>query len=89
MKHEIAGHVACMRRMRNSYKILAWEPEGRCHLEDLGVDGRSTCRCKQYGPPKRLISYHTTKGHHNLNLHHRENLSIEPCSQQSANWPYS
>jgi hypothetical protein len=26
--------------MRNAYKILVGKPEGRYHLEDLGVDGK-------------------------------------------------
>jgi hypothetical protein len=34
------GHVAHMGEMRNACKILVRKPEGRYHLEDLGVDGR-------------------------------------------------
>jgi hypothetical protein len=36
-----AGHVACMVEMRNVYKILVRKPEGRDHLEDLGIDGKT------------------------------------------------
>jgi hypothetical protein len=32
-----AGYVACVGEMRNMYKILVGKPEGRDHLEDLGV----------------------------------------------------
>jgi hypothetical protein len=35
-----ARHIACMGEMRNAYKILVRRPEGRDHLEDLGIDGR-------------------------------------------------
>jgi len=33
-------HVARMGEVRNAYNILVTKPEGRDHLEDLGVDGR-------------------------------------------------
>jgi hypothetical protein len=33
------GHVACMREMRNVYKILVEHLKGRANLKDLGVDG--------------------------------------------------
>jgi hypothetical protein len=33
------GHVACKGELRNSYSILVRKPEGKDHLEDLGVDG--------------------------------------------------
>jgi hypothetical protein len=36
-----AGHVACMVEMRNAYILLVGKPEGRRHLEDVGVDGRT------------------------------------------------
>jgi hypothetical protein len=29
-----------MEGMRIAYNILAGRPEGRCHLGDLGIDGR-------------------------------------------------
>jgi hypothetical protein len=32
--------VACMKEMRNAYKILVGKPEGKDHEEDLGMDGR-------------------------------------------------
>jgi hypothetical protein len=34
------GHIACMGKMRNVYKILVGKLEGRDHLEDLGTDGK-------------------------------------------------
>jgi len=38
-----AGRVACMGEMRNAYKILVGESEGkRDHLEDVDVDGNIT-----------------------------------------------
>jgi hypothetical protein len=37
---KLARHVACMERMRNTYKILVGKPKGRDHSEDLGIDGR-------------------------------------------------
>jgi hypothetical protein len=35
-----AGHIANIREMRKSYKILVEDLEGREHLEDVGVDAR-------------------------------------------------
>jgi hypothetical protein len=35
-----AGHVTSMEETRNASQILVGEPEGRNHLEDLGVDGK-------------------------------------------------
>jgi hypothetical protein len=35
-----AGHVARMGYRRGAYKVLVGGPEGKNHLEDLGVDGR-------------------------------------------------
>jgi hypothetical protein len=34
------GQVACMGEVRTVYKIVARKPEGKDHLEDLGIDGR-------------------------------------------------
>ena len=34
-----AGHVACMGERRGAYRVLVAKPEGKNHLEDLGVDG--------------------------------------------------
>jgi hypothetical protein len=34
------GHVACMGEVINAYNILIGKPEGKNHLEDLGVDGK-------------------------------------------------
>jgi hypothetical protein len=34
------GHVTCVGKMKNAYKILVRKPEGKNHLEDLGTDGR-------------------------------------------------
>jgi hypothetical protein len=34
------GHVARMENMRVAYSILGWKPQGKEHLEDLGVEGR-------------------------------------------------
>jgi hypothetical protein len=39
-KNERAGHVASMGEMKNTYHILVGKPEGKNHLEDLGVDGK-------------------------------------------------
>jgi hypothetical protein len=36
------GHVARLGGMRNAYNILVGKPEGKNHLEDLGVDGSIT-----------------------------------------------
>jgi hypothetical protein len=38
------GHVARMVERRGVYKVLVGKPEGRNHLEDLGVDGRILLR---------------------------------------------
>jgi hypothetical protein len=35
-----AGYGGLIGEMRNVYKILIRKPEGKNHLEDLGVDGR-------------------------------------------------
>jgi hypothetical protein len=35
----VARHVACMGQMRNAYGLLVGRPEGKNHLEDLGIDG--------------------------------------------------
>jgi len=35
----LAGHVACMSR-EGAYRIFARKPEGKRHMEDLGIDGR-------------------------------------------------
>jgi hypothetical protein len=37
---EISGHVARMRDIKNPYRILVGKPEGKNHLQDLGVDGK-------------------------------------------------
>jgi hypothetical protein len=34
------GNIARMGKMRDVYKILVAKPEGKTHLEDLGVDGK-------------------------------------------------
>jgi hypothetical protein len=34
-----AGHVACMGHRRGTYRVSVGRPEGREHLEELGVDG--------------------------------------------------
>jgi hypothetical protein len=34
-------HVACMRERRGAYRVLVGTPEGKKHLEDQGVDGRT------------------------------------------------
>jgi hypothetical protein len=34
------GHVASRGERRITYRILVCRPEGREHLEDLGIDGR-------------------------------------------------
>jgi hypothetical protein len=34
------GHAARTRKMRNAYNIFVGKPEGKNHLEDLGVDKR-------------------------------------------------
>jgi hypothetical protein len=35
-----AEHVACLEETGNAYKVLIRKPEGRDHLEDLGMDDR-------------------------------------------------
>jgi hypothetical protein len=47
-----ARHVAHMGKMKNMYKVLVVRPEGRDHLEDLGVDGKIIilkCVFRKYG----------------------------------------
>jgi hypothetical protein len=34
------GHVTCIGDMKNTYKFLVGKPEGKNHLESLGVNGR-------------------------------------------------
>jgi hypothetical protein len=34
------GHVAHMWERRGVYRVLVGKPEGKNHLEDLGIDGR-------------------------------------------------
>jgi hypothetical protein len=36
-----AGHVARMGEGRHVYRVLVGKPEGKDHLKDLGVDGRT------------------------------------------------
>jgi hypothetical protein len=36
-----AGHVARMGDRRGAYRVLVGRPEGKSHLEDLGVDGKT------------------------------------------------
>jgi hypothetical protein len=36
-----AGHIEHMGEMRNACTILVRKPEGKNHLEDLGIDGRT------------------------------------------------
>jgi hypothetical protein len=36
----LARHVVRTGETRNAYKILVDKPEGKEHLEDLGVDGK-------------------------------------------------
>jgi hypothetical protein len=35
-----AGHVVCMGKIRNAYKILVWKLKGRRNFKDLDVGGR-------------------------------------------------
>jgi hypothetical protein len=35
----LAGHLACMKGMRNAYNILIGKPK-RDHSEDIGIDGK-------------------------------------------------
>jgi hypothetical protein len=39
------GHVACVLRDKNAYKILVRKPERKKHLEDLSVDRRIIIEC--------------------------------------------
>jgi len=32
--------VACMEEGRGAYRVVVGRPEGKSHLEDLGLDGR-------------------------------------------------
>jgi len=36
----LAGHVACIQKLRNAYKILIGKLKGKDHSEDLGIDGK-------------------------------------------------
>jgi hypothetical protein len=36
----MAGHIACVGKMRNAYKIMVGNLKSREHLQDIGVDGR-------------------------------------------------
>ena len=38
------GHVARVGERRGVYKVLVGKPEGKSHLEDLGIDGRIILR---------------------------------------------
>jgi hypothetical protein len=35
-----AGHVAHVGEMRNAYNNLTGKPNGKSHLENLGIDGK-------------------------------------------------
>jgi len=35
------GHVARMGERRSLYRVLVGKPEGKRHLKDLGIDGRT------------------------------------------------
>jgi len=37
---KLAVHEARTRDRKHAYRVLLWRPEGKSHLEDLGVDGR-------------------------------------------------
>jgi len=41
----LAWHVACIREMRNSYKVVVRKPECRDCLEDLCTDERIILEC--------------------------------------------
>ena len=38
-QHEMVGHVACMGKRRDAYRILVGKSERRSDLEDLGMGG--------------------------------------------------
>jgi hypothetical protein len=40
-----AGYLIRMREVRNAYKILVQRPEGRDHVRELGMDGRTILKC--------------------------------------------
>jgi hypothetical protein len=40
-----AGHVLCVGDMRHVYKILIGKPEGKNHLDGLGICGRIILKC--------------------------------------------
>jgi len=40
----MVGHVACMGKRRGIYGVLVVKPEGKSHLEDLGIDGKIILR---------------------------------------------
>jgi hypothetical protein len=44
------GHVACVGERRSAYRIFVGTPEGKSHLEDLGMDGKSLLKwiCKKW-----------------------------------------
>jgi hypothetical protein len=35
-----AGHMVCIRKGRNVYRVSVGKPKGRGPLEDQGIDGR-------------------------------------------------
>jgi len=40
-----SGHVVRIGNMRNAYNILIGKLKGRCHTEDLAIDGRIVLEC--------------------------------------------
>jgi hypothetical protein len=46
MEDEVAGCVAHMVVKRNVYRVLVRKCEGKRPLEELGIDGRATFKCK-------------------------------------------
>jgi hypothetical protein len=45
----LAGHVARMGERRGVYTVLVGKPEGKNHLGDPGVDGRTVLRSSGCG----------------------------------------
>jgi hypothetical protein len=44
-RKRLSRHMAFMEKTRGAYRVLMGKPEGKKHLEDLGLDGRVKLTC--------------------------------------------